>query len=113
MLKKLLSSLYILVIVAMAAATFIEKWRGTDFAHAAVYSAWWFVALWALLAAAAVAYIVRRRVRRPSVLALHLALLLILAGALATHVSGERGMVHLRCGVAVDAYSVIGRDGGV
>ena len=113
MLKKLLSSLYILVIVAMAAATFIEKWRGTDFAHAAVYSAWWFVALWALLAAAAVAYIVRRRVRRPSVLALHLALLLILAGALATHVSGERGMVHLRCGVAVDAYSVIGRDGGI
>ena len=113
MLKKTLSTLYILLLVAMAAATFIEKWHGTDFAHSAVYSSWWFVALWAGLAVTGTAYIIKRRTRRLSVIALHLALLLILAGALVTHVSGERGMVHLRSGVAVDTYSVMGRDGSV
>ena len=80
----------------MAAATFIEKSRGTDFVHTAVYGSWWFTALWALLAVAAVVYIVRRRVRHLSTLALHLALLLILAGALLTHVSAWRGRDILR-----------------
>ena len=111
--RNLLFVLYILLLIAMAAATFIEKWYGTDFAHATVYSSWWFVALWAGLALAGTAYIIKRRIRRLSVIALHLALLLILAGALVTHVSGERGMVHLRSGVAVDAYSVMARDGSV
>ena len=104
--RNLLFVLYILLLVAMAAATFIEKWHGTDFAHSAVYSSWWFVALWAGLAVTGTAYIIKRRTRRLSVIALHLALLLILAGALVTHVSGERGMVHLRCGASVDTYTV-------
>lgn len=97
----------------MAAATFIEKSRGTDFVHTAVYGSWWFTALWALLAVAAVVYIVRRRVRRLSTLALHLALLLILAGALLTHVSAWRGRVHLRSGLAVDTYYKLDRKGNV
>lgn len=97
----------------MAAATFIEKSRGTDFVHTAVYGSWWFTALWALLAVAAVVYIVRRRVRRLSTLALHFALLLILAGALLTHVSAWRGRVHLRSGLAVDTYYKLDRKGNV
>ena len=97
----------------MAAATFIEKSRGTDFVHTAVYGSWWFTALWALLAVAAVVYIVRRRVRSLSTLALHLALLLILAGALLTHVSAWRGRVHLRSGLAVDTYYKLDRKGNV
>ncbi len=112
LLKTCVSILYILIIAAMAAATFIEKWHGTGFARAAVYSAWWFTALWALLAAAGVAYIIKRRVRRPSVVALHLALVLILAGALATHVSGRRGTVHLRSGVPVSKWTVDGGERG-
>ena len=97
----------------MAAATFVEKYRGTDFAHAAVYGSWWFTSLWALLAAAAVAYIAKRRMRLPSALALHAAFVLILAGALATRLSAERGMVHLRCGATVGTYSVPDRHGNV
>ena len=97
----------------MAAATFVEKYRGTDFAHAAVYGSWWFKSLWALLAAAAVAYIARRRMRRPSALALHAAFVLILAGALATRLTAERGTVHLRCGAAVDTYTTTDDGGGV
>ena len=111
--KYIVFTLYVLVIVTMAAATFIEKSRGTDFVHTAVYGSWWFTALWALLAVAAVVYIVRRRVRRLSVLALHLALLLILAGALLTHVSAWRGRVHLRSGLAVDTFYKLDRNGDV
>ncbi len=95
----------------MGAATFVEKYRGTDFAHAAVYGSWWFAALWALLAAAGVAYIVKRRMRATSAVALHAAFVLILAGALATRLTAERGMVHLRCGAAVGTYTVYGGDG--
>lgn len=113
MLKRIVFTLYVLVIVTMAAATFIEKSRGTDFVHTAVYGSWWFTALWALLAVAAVVYIVRRRVRSLSTLALHLALLLILAGALLTHVSAWRGRVHLRSGLAVDTYYKLDRKGNV
>lgn len=113
MLKRLVIILYLLVMACMAAATFIAKSRGADYACTAVYGSWWFVLLWILLALAAVAYIVRRRVRRPSVLVLHLSMLLILVGALLTHVSAWRGMVHLRSGVAVDTYSVIDGKGNI
>lgn len=113
MLKRLVIILYLLVMACMAAATFIAKSRGADYACTAVYSSWWFVSLWILLVLAAVAYIVRRRVRRPSVLVLHLSMLLILVGALLTHVSAWRGRVHLRSGVAVDTYSVIDGKGNI
>ena len=88
MLRKILFTSYILVVACMAAATFVEKYHGTDFTHAAVYGSWWFTALWTLLAAAAVAYFVGRRIRRPSAVALHASFVLILAGALATVVLG-------------------------
>lgn len=113
MLKRIVFTLYVLVIVTMAAATFIEKSRGTDIVHTAVYGSWWFTVLWTLLAVAAVAYILHRRVRRLSTLALHLALLLILAGALLTHVSARRGMLHLRSGVSTDIYQSLDRNGNV
>ena len=113
MLRKILFTSYILVIAVMAAATFVEKYRGTDFVHTAVYGSWWFTALWALLAVAAVIYLIRRRVRRPSLVALHASLLLILAGALLTHLSARRGMAHLRAGVEVGTYSVLDNRGNV
>ena len=105
--------LYLIIIITMATATFIGKSHGSDYAYTAVYGSWWFTSLWALLAVTAVAYILRRRVRRMSTLAMHLALLLILAGALLTHMSAWRGMVHLRSGVAVDTYSVIDDNGNI
>ena len=111
MLRKVLFTSYVLVVASMGAATFIEKYRGTGFAHAAVYGSWWFVALWALLAVAGVAYIVSRRVRRPSVVLLHASLVLVLAGALATRLSAVRGAVHLRCGETVGTYTAGGSGG--
>ena len=106
MTKKTLFALYALTIAAMAAATIIEKYEGTEFVHAHIYGAWWFTLLWAALAATGVAWIIRLRVRRPSTLALHAALLLILLGALLTHTTAERGMVHLRQGQPTDTLFI-------
>ena len=88
----------------MAAATFVEKFCGTEFVHASVYGSWWFVGLWAVLALLAVAYFVGRRVRRASVVLLHLSFAVILAGALLTHVTSWQGAVRLRVGETVSTY---------
>lgn len=94
------------MLIVMAMATFVEKSHSTDFAHAYVYGAWWFVALWGALAAAGVAYyIMYMRKSKPfgkSLLrgcadtGLHFAFVLILAGALCSHLFGYNGTIHLR-----------------
>lgn len=100
-LKKTLFALYVLVIVCMAAATVVEKYSGTDFVRANVYGAWWFSLLWAVLTAAGVVYFLRHRCKSWSGIALHLSFVVILAGAFVTHVSSERGTVHLRQGAYI------------
>ena len=104
MIKKTISAIYILVLVIMAAATIVEKSQGTDYVHTHYYGAWWFVLLWAVLAALGVFYILQRKVRTASTLALHVSLVVILVGALLTHVSASRGMIHLRVGQPTDTY---------
>lgn len=104
MVKKIIFILYILVLVCMAAATIVEKSQGTDYAHAHYYGAWWFILLWAVLAALGAFYIIKRKVKCASTLALHLSFFIILAGALLTHVSAKRGMIHLRIGEPTDTY---------
>ena len=97
-LKKTLFALYVLVIVCMASATVVEKYSGTDFVRSNVYGAWWFSLLWAVLTAAGVVYFLRHRCKSWSGIALHLSFVVILVGAFVTHVSSERGTVHLRQG---------------
>lgn len=100
-LKKTLFALYVLVIVCMAAATVVEKYSGTDFVRSNVYGAWWFSLLWAVLTAAGVVYFLRHRCKSWSGIAIHLSFVVILAGAFVTHVSSERGTVHLRQGAYI------------
>ena len=104
MVKKIIFILYILVLVCMAAATIVEKSQGTDYAHAHYYGAWWFILIWAVLAALGAFYIIKRKVKCASTLALHLSFIIILAGALLTHISAKRGMMHLRIGQPTDTY---------
>lgn len=104
MVKKIIFILYILVLVYMAAATIVEKSQGTDYAHAHYYGAWWFILIWAVLAALGAFYIIKRKVKCASTLALHLSFIIILAGALLTHISAKRGMIHLRIGQPTDTY---------
>ena len=102
--KKIVIMLYVVVVAVLAAATIVEKYQGTEFAADAIYGAWWFSALWALLAAAAIFYFIKRKVRRPSVVALHLSFVVILAGALLTHLTAEQGVVLLRKGDMTSQY---------
>lgn len=104
MVKKIIFTLYILVLISMAVATIVEKSQGTDYVHAHYYGAWWFILMWAVMVALGVFYIIKRKVKRASTLALHLSFVIILAGALLTHISAKRGMIHLRIGQPTDTY---------
>ena len=104
MVKKIIFTLYILVLISMAVATIVEKSQGTDYVHAHYYGAWWFILMWAVMAALGVFYIIKRKVKRASTLALHLSFIIILAGAMLTHISAKRGMIHLRIGQPTDTY---------
>lgn len=103
-LKKMIGLVYVLLLVAMATATILENSRGTGFAHSAIYGSWWFCVMWGLLVALGMFYIVRMHVRRASTLALHLSFVVILVGALLTHLSSRQGMINLRLGKATDTY---------
>ena len=102
--KKAIVLLYIVVVAVMAAATIVERYQGTDYVSEHYYGAWWFSALWALLAAAGIFWFLKQWVRRLSVVLLHLSLVVILLGALLTHLTAVRGVVPLRKGIPTNEY---------
>ena len=104
MLKKIVIALYILIVVVLGAITFVEHSYGRDIALQHCYGAWWFSLLWALLTAFGVAYIIRQRMRRWPVVLLHASFVVILAGALLTHLTSRQGVIHLRMGVTTNEY---------
>ena len=80
-------------------ATVIEKYRGSTFVGDHIYGAWWFSALWGVLTVAACAYMLKRHLyRRVGVFLLHMSFVVILAGALVTHLTTRRDTIHLRTG---------------
>ncbi len=95
---------YVVVVAVLATATIVEKYQGTDYVGEHVFGAWWFSALWAVLTAVAAFYFVKRKVRRVSVIVLHLSFVVILAGALLTHLTAIRGVVPLYQGIATNEY---------
>jgi ABC-type transport system involved in cytochrome c biogenesis permease subunit len=93
------------ILLTLATATVIEKVAGREAAGEAVYSAWWFVALWGVFALAALTYIIRVALfRNKPAFLLHAALCVILLGALLTFVTAERGYLHIRQGETARAY---------
>ena len=94
--RHITSVLIIVLITVLAAGTIVEKLHGSDFARSQVYGAWWFVALWALVAVLMVIMVVKGRLWRHMVVcALHLSILLILLGALLTMLTGQHGRMQL------------------
>ena len=94
--RHITSVLVIILIAVLAAGTIIEKLHGSEFALAHVYSAWWFVGLWAVVAGLIVYMAVKCRLwKRMAVCALHLSILLILLGALLTMLTGRHGRMKL------------------
>ncbi|MDR0667954.1 MAG: cytochrome c biogenesis protein CcsA [Prevotellaceae bacterium] len=104
-LKQCVCTVLIALLLTLAAATIAEKGYGREWALAHVYGAWWFAALWALLAATAIAYIIRVALyRNKPALLLHLALAVILCGALITFLFADRGHLRLRQGQTLHTY---------
>ena len=94
--RHITSVLVIILIAVLAAGTIVEKMHGSEFALAHVYSAWWFVGLWALVAIMIVIMMAKCRMwKRLSIGALHLSFLLILLGALLTMLTGQHGRMKL------------------
>ena len=94
--RHITSVLVIVLIAVLAAGTIVEKLYGSDFARIHVYSAWWFVALWALVALLIVYMAVKGKMwKQLAVGVLHLSILFILLGALLTMLTGQHGRMKL------------------
>ena len=95
-LRHITSVLVITLIAVLAAGTIVEKLHGSDFARIHVYSAWWFVGLWALVALLIVYMAVKCKMwKQLAVGTLHLSILFILLGALLTMLTGQHGRMKL------------------
>ena len=94
--RHITSVLIIVLIAVLAAGTIVEKLHGSDSARIHVYGAWWFVALWALVALLIVYMAVKCKMwKQLAVGALHLSILFILLGALLTMLTGQHGRMKL------------------
>lgn len=95
-LRHIISVLVIIIITTLAVGTIVEKLHGSDFARIHVYSAWWFVALWAVFGiVAAIMTFSNKNWKRPVALPLFLAVACILFGALLTMHTGQHGKMKL------------------
>jgi len=94
-------SLLALYAICMAAATFIEKTFGTEIAKLTIYYSPLFFLLQFFLAVNFVMIAVKRRFiqhKRWGLLLVHCSFIIILSGALITHIFGKEGILHLREG---------------
>ena len=94
------------VILMMAAATIVEKLLGTDTAFRHFYHSPVFIALWAVTAISGVLLMIKRNtIKKPTTFFLHIAFVLILAGALLTLLTGKSGSMYLRRGETSASWS--------
>lgn len=88
-----------ILILYMAAMTVLEKIHGTDTAMKFGYESIPFTVLWAVSACSGITYYLYRTKGRPmATTGIHVSFIIILIGALITHIWGEYGTVHLRTG---------------
>lgn len=96
--RRAVGLLYIIIVLVMGVATIVENSRGTEFVRASIYGAAWFSLLWGVLTVLGIVYFLRNRVRQAYAWVLHASFVVILLGALVTHVGSKKGMIHLRQG---------------
>ena len=113
--NKLLSSyvttvvLLLIYAVALAAATFIEKYYGTPTAKTMVYYSPLFFLLQLLLVINFLAIVIKRsylKSRKWGMLTVHFAFIIILLGALISFLFSEEGILHLREGETSNQIAV-------
>lgn len=93
------------------AATVIEKLWGSGVAYMLVYGSPWTISLWFLTAVASLYTVIRRRraMNTPAFM-IHIALLLILAGAAVSHFSSLRGSIRLESQSPADRFQISDSD---
>lgn len=97
LLRPLSFSLMGIIIVVLILASVLEQVYGTDFAVRYVYTAPWTLCLWAAAVVCALAYMFTVRMYKQIITCLlHFSFVVILGGALVSHLTGEQGKVHLR-----------------
>jgi cytochrome c-type biogenesis protein CcsB len=100
--------LLLLFAISIGYATFMESSQGTEVAKSLVYNAHWLEVLYVLLVVNLLGSIFKYdlvRRQKWSVLAFHLAFLLILAGAAVTRYTSSEGMMHIREGQSSNEIS--------
>jgi cytochrome c-type biogenesis protein CcsB len=93
--------LLMILIIAMALATFVESAQGTNAAWAVIYGTWWFEALFVLVLVNLVGNIVRYKMYKRSKLAVftfHVAVIFMIIGGGVTRYFSNEGMMHIREG---------------
>ncbi|MBR6345919.1 MAG: cytochrome c biogenesis protein CcsA [Bacteroidales bacterium] len=87
------------VTLAMVAATFVERFHGSDAALEYIYHNPLFFLFWAVLLIAGGALLLFQRLqKRPFTFGIHLSFAIILAGALVTHIFSREGEMTIREG---------------
>ena len=91
--------LIILITVLLMVATVVEKFYGSAFVHQYIYSSPVMIVLWGVMALSAICYLLHKGIHKQKITFFFFFLfVLILAGALTTHICGRRGSLHLRVG---------------
>ncbi len=90
--KKSLPFIILFVIaLVIAIATIVEDNYGTETASKYIYSAPWFVCLWGAVVLSSVPLFVKRKLwKQYAVFGIHISFIIILIGALTTHLFGEK-----------------------
>ena len=83
-----------LLVVVLAAATLLGRFYGQSSVLSGIYHAWWFIFLWALLAVAAMVYILCVK-GRLSLLLLHASFVVVLLGAFVSFLTSRHGTIEL------------------
>lgn len=96
-LKYLSFGLICVIIVLLIVATVVEKYVGTNVVIQYLYCSPLVVALWIVTSLVSLVYLITMKVqKRFFTFMIHISFLLILLGALVTHICGDQGTVHLR-----------------
>ncbi len=105
--RHIISVLMIVLVAVLATGTVVEKLHDSDYALAHVYSTWWFVSLWGLIAVGMVIMLLKGKAwKQPATCTLHLSVLIILLGALLTMLTGHHGEITLQPGVPSCQFNI-------
>lgn len=105
MMKQLIIILYVLLLVLLGSATFVEHSRGSEWVSVHIYHTAWFCVLWAVLTALMVWAVCKTKLwKRASVVLLHLSFVAILGGALVSYLTSHKGLVHLVPSERINSY---------